>query len=1065
MIHCAPVGMRWIILPALLVCGFLARTATAFENHQSATTAGDEQGESGYTGQGVVGHPSLLDLDHLPEVQRLLQEGEPTVSNPPSISPGPTVSPAPSIPKVLRFNFRFSFFEDDLTPNRDIVKEDVNAVMCQTQYFLSQLMQTATNTKTIHVQAKEISWGYYEEQEFPGHINFTVAFTDAAIGGYVDWADDRILISQMENLGAPGLQRFITDFVWQAEPLGYNFFANANRMAFEAVKMMASVQGQLKEAECPETFPPTVIPSATLMGPTISNAPSISPGRTVSSADNTNDMVYFTLQYRFKPGNAAEPTDNAMKSLICKTNLFFRDELRNYTGDNSLQAEATNINWYYNEENFEPLELTFTANVTTNDYKDTVPLQTVFKGMAVTEGGILRYIEFYIWESEPALYWGHVITSNFTLEANIPIPIGRLRTYQCPATDAPTMSPTTSPVPSMSPTTSPVPSLSHIQSNFPTISIAPTTKPPLPYPTRPPSNAAPTNNPMPTAVGGPAVRQSLTVRFLVSNLDHIEVPNEVNASGLSGSWPVFAQKVVANITSIKNSRGTDAGHRRLAVGLEPGSASVDSIERTECPDESHKDAVCHSTTAHYGLLLQGSEDPSQVEYKYGTATIAAIDDGSYQWVLDRYFPDTPLIIGIIREPKDPTSLELGDGNAMQITISLSFRVSNLENIKRSNEVIGSGLSSSFPVFTSELVQSLRADDADNLGQRRRLRVAIVPASPTVNEIMEYACPSIALPGLTCHSARASYDVIMSSDEDPSRINFDYTAASETAANDGTYNDVLQRVVPDTPLYIGIMTSRDQIPPASAQGIGTEESDENDGDPQHGLHEEDGESVANNTASPTAVSDGDEEGGPLQTNSTNSTEAPTPMLDDVDASSDEEAQAGRSVIMNVLFIIFSDADLSKDQVVSEYLETLEEAFDAFVDYLFLMLGGQSRLLTRQLLTLLDPESSKIKSIEPIPCPAESDSIPAAATCFIVNGEYKLFIEDEVGDSVVSQYNAATESAFEQGKLQAFLDAADPEYPLKVSGLAPENEIQAEPSGSSMAVLEVLPVVLGAAAIVM
>lgn len=424
-----------------------------------------------------------------------------------------------------------------------------------------------------------------------------------------------------------------------------------------------------------------------------------------NSAPNTNDMVYFTLQYRFGEGEAEEPTEDAVKSLICKTNLFIRDELRNHTGDDTLQAEATNINWNYDGERFEEFEMSFTANVTSNDYQDTVPLQTVFDGMEVSREDILRYIEFYIWESEPTLYWQEIVASNFTNEAQVPIPIGRLDRYDCPATEAPSSAPTVSPAPTSSnapsafPTVSPAPTVSKAPSLSPTISPAPTARPPTnnrpvsgegqgiyntdaptgplmptisaaptisPAPTNSPTvSAAPTITPMPTIPGGgsggasgnlgPATRQKITTKFLVSNIDDITEPAQVSSRGLDQSWPVFASEVVQNITDSRTAptskRFLRATSRRLAVGLEPGSASVELVEPVECPEGSHSDAECHNATASYVLLLRGDEDPGNVQFEYGTETIAAVDDGRYQAVLDRVDPDSPIVIGKIPEPE------------------------------------------------------------------------------------------------------------------------------------------------------------------------------------------------------------------------------------------------------------------------------------------------------------------------------------------------------------------------------------------------------------------------------
>jgi len=179
---------------------------------------------------------------------------------------------------------------------------------------------------------------------------------------------------------------------------------------------------------------------------------------------------------------------------------------------------------------------------------------------------------------------------------------------------------------------------------------------------------------------------------------------------------------------------------------------------------------------------------------------------------------------------NPTDENLGlGGDAKGSQVRVSFRVSNLENITAAIAVKAEGLDASFPVFSNAIVNEVSKRDSETrrvLLNGRRLRVVAVPGTQKIYNVDEYPCPSNALPGLTCHSASATYDVLMSGEEDQAGVQNEYTDATQTAVNAGTYNNILQRVDPKTPLFIGIMTNKDQIPPGSrVRGFDGEEEDD------------------------------------------------------------------------------------------------------------------------------------------------------------------------------------------------------------------------------------------------
>ena len=163
---------------------------------------------------------------------------------------------------IIRFIFRFALFDDALSPGAEIRQEDVEGAMCQTQYFLSQLVQNATDSKSITAKATEIDWGYFDGQDAPANINFTIVLNDAMSDEPVD---HEILIDVTAALGKPEWQTYITNWVWKAEPEGTNFFLHANQVYYD-IDWASPVEGTLDEVGCPETEAPTA-------SPTISPAP------------------------------------------------------------------------------------------------------------------------------------------------------------------------------------------------------------------------------------------------------------------------------------------------------------------------------------------------------------------------------------------------------------------------------------------------------------------------------------------------------------------------------------------------------------------------------------------------------------------------------------------------------------------------------------------------------------------------------------------------------------------------------------------------------------------------
>lgn len=610
--------------------------------------------------------------------------------------------------KIIRWNFRYGFFEDDETPDTEIIKlEDANGVMCQTQYFLSQLVQNATDTKSVHARTTEIDWGYYEGQDLPGHINFTVEFDDAAVEGDVNWVDDTILVNQMQQLDSQSLQDYIVRWVWKAEPIGLNFFFNANRMAFDTSEELAPIRGRLKEAECPETDAPTHAPTISL-APT--DAPTTTPNPTTASeGENNNNNP--------NPPNAGGGS-NAGSGW---PNDGDQEDWPSVGGGPNGGIGGPNDGGLGQLSNGDQGDWPFGPN-----YSDLSEL----KPMAHFS---LNFAFFEDHEVPPTLAEVNAlicqVNSYFTQELRRGLSAGNIHVkavYVDYFFDEGGKGS----------------SAEDVRVNFTAFSYY-----------------------------GEDEHDQVAAQDVVEamKLDYLELKDFVEQY----VWKSEPEK--ENL--FYHTESLDLVEGEMGIEIHPAPAMI--VEASGC-------------------VLPRDDDGSPFDGIAGPGSSGGSGPGG----------------PIAGNP----STGLG-GDAKQTEIAVNFRVSNLESIVEENAIKASGLDSSFPVFTNEMVSELTQRDSVKRTRilhknGRLLRVVPIPGTSTIYQVDLYPCPDAALPGLTCHSVRAKYDVLMSSDEDTAQVQNTYTDASEEAVNDGTYNTVLQRVDPETPLYIGIMTKKSQIPPGS-----------------------------------------------------------------------------------------------------------------------------------------------------------------------------------------------------------------------------------------------------------
>jgi Fasciclin domain len=181
---------------------------------------------------------------------------------------------------------------------------------------------------------------------------------------------------------------------------------------------------------------------------------------------------------------------------------------------------------------------------------------------------------------------------------------------------------------------------------------------------------------------------------------------------------------------------------------------------------------------------------------------------------------------------------------------------------------------------------------------------------------------------------------------------------------------------------------------------------------------------------------------------------------VPTASPTTQEGDRALLMNASFLAFSQTGgTARSLSTPSNANTLNKAFDAMMNSVVSnQESPQRRVLKkssrRRLAVSLSPESSKVYGVSDVDC-TEYDGVPAGSSCQTVFAHYKLQLQGENEQEVEKTYDAATQKAIEEGKLQQSLDQVDPAFPFKVAAITDEPA----PSSDKMEWCVILFIVLG------
>eukprot|EP00797_Seminavis_robusta_P010861 Sro1806_g298910.2 (723) ;mRNA; r:17242-19818 len=121
--------------------------------------------------------------------------------------------------------------------------------------------------------------------------------------------------------------------------------------------------------------------------------------RTVAPTKADEELVYFNIQMGFFDGQGREPQEDEIEAMICQTNIWFENSLRDMAKDSGVNSFATNIDWEYEPSENLPLTIWFTSH-STDGSGNILPAAEVYDYI-LHEADAKSLITNFIWNSEP----------------------------------------------------------------------------------------------------------------------------------------------------------------------------------------------------------------------------------------------------------------------------------------------------------------------------------------------------------------------------------------------------------------------------------------------------------------------------------------------------------------------------------------------------------------------------------------------------------------------------------------------------------------------------------------
>jgi hypothetical protein len=712
---------------------------------------------------------------------------------------------------MVYFTLSFGFEEGE---DREPTQEEIEELVCITNRYIQGLVEETLREKhqderLVQAFAVNIDWEYRPGDRlaidlfFAGDVTYAVTDAQRRV--------DKEIVFDAFDLQVEQITDYIVDWVWQVT--SNSIFYNTVRVNYNVRRTFGIRPGKLNQASCDYTRIPTIMPltqapspapslsvspTQATPSPTLSSPPSSSPTDTSAPTlltlppETTQDLVYWSLLLDLTEG--INPSLEAIQGLLCSTNRFFQTQLQNYTHDQDLQCFASNIYWL-SGGTFNATQMTvyFTSEATDG------------QGQPVGDTDILDALGdkaqdlLYHWKAEVGQTPPTTTSATTTANRQPSLPtVSNARDIF--AQDNSTSQPQqleheTLMMAIASLQLQAMPQGTPVRPGRIVLADCPTSAPTI-SPSQAPSTLFPTT-----------YSPTLDNDDDNDNDDNQNEDDSVNADETKGNNGSLALDNMDNTTDTTVDDPTDT----------PDAGNVNS---------NGDDPDTQQGNGEEGNDTNNNNDQSDlVGTQTSTPTVEPNPTNN-----NSNSPNTPSpSSGPDGSPQD----ENGTTNKIDpspIQVDMIFVVSNIKDMEDPDDIIyNGGIALSWPIFVRDLVQSVRLLRPTGLRTRRLAEptqqqeqhrmVDLKPGSARVVRAYKTPCGPFVHPDSTCHELYATYALDFLPDQQPSQVDQSeikriYQVETYKAINDGTYQSVMNRNKPDSPIVIGTI-------PLAAGGNGQE----------------------------------------------------------------------------------------------------------------------------------------------------------------------------------------------------------------------------------------------------
>lgn len=300
-----------------------------------------------------------------------------------------------SAEQVIRLSYRFAFEDDGmLDAASEPTKQEVEAVLCQTNVFYSKQFQSTFDNPKLAVVTKEADYAFEDYKfvgddgtvvEMPANINFTLSVLTTDDSEVPSLSDIQDALPDLDY------NAYLTKYVWKAAPVTKNFFFEARGVVWKSL-VVDDVKGSISVVNCPKGAQPEAMVG---VGKSQEAKKEIVNGTDFSASNG------FSLEMGFSGGKLERPpTDMEWEALICKLDQFVNGELKTKLHDPSILSYSSAIHWEYNSAAYLPAQVNFSIAAFFGNETE-VPAGDLFHSLELRDTDVANLASQYINKAFP----------------------------------------------------------------------------------------------------------------------------------------------------------------------------------------------------------------------------------------------------------------------------------------------------------------------------------------------------------------------------------------------------------------------------------------------------------------------------------------------------------------------------------------------------------------------------------------------------------------------------------------------------------------------------------------